>query len=205
MEHSGEYFANSPWGSLSLDRKFLSYNTLPLVFSLLDTAGNHYVSICVSWHPDYEWLVVDATASELISLISDSITVSNLLTAKGKKKIYGKWPEHADSIEYYEYEQFPVDILPQENAYLELNQEEYSDYVAQLLNEQKRAGRAYSIINIPKVMVYVYRIQYGPISCSPAASQNHVPFGKKTYSPPKKGYWFSVEQKYTRKISRLPC
>ncbi|MDX9825599.1 MAG: hypothetical protein RBU26_11735, partial [Sphaerochaeta sp.] len=107
MEHSGEYFKNSPWGNLSLDRTFLSYNTLPLVFSLLDTMGNHYLSICVSWHPDYEWLVIQTTAAELISLINDST-------------------------EFYECEQFPMGILPQKDVYLELDQDDFREYVLRL-------------------------------------------------------------------------
>lgn len=204
MEHSGEYFKYSPWGSLSLDRTFLSYNTLPLVFSLLDIAGNHYISICVSWHPDYEWLVIEVTAAELISLINDSITVSTLLTAKGRKKVYCKWPEQSDSIEYYEYEQFPLEILPQKDVYLELGQDDYREYVLQLQQEQQYAGRPYKILNIPKIIVPVYRIQFGPIACSTASNRN-ARFEKKIFPHPKKGYWFSVEQKYDGKISRFPC
>ncbi len=114
MEHSGEYFKNSPWGNLSLDRTFLSYNTLPLVFSLLDAAGNHYLSICVSWHPDYEWLVIQATVAELISLINDST-------------------------EFYECEQFPIEILPQKDVYLELDQDDFREYVLRLQQEQQTA------------------------------------------------------------------
>ena len=93
---------------------FLSYNTLPLVFSLLDAAGNHYVSICVSWHLDYEWLVIQATAAELISLINDST-------------------------EFYECEQFPIEILPQKDVYLELDQDDFREYVLRLQQEQQTA------------------------------------------------------------------
>ena len=139
MEHSGEYFKNSPWGNLSLDRTFLSYNTLPLVFSLLDTMGNHYLCTCVSWHPDYEWLVIQATVAELISLINDSITLSTLLTTMGTRKMYCKWPEHSDSSEFYECEQFPIEILPQKDVYLELDQDDFREYVLRLQQEQQTA------------------------------------------------------------------
>jgi hypothetical protein len=110
-KHSGDYFKNSPFGNLLLR---FSRITLPLVFSLLDAAGNHYVSICVSWHPDYEWLVIQATAAELISLINDST-------------------------EFYECEQFPMEILPQKDVYLELDQDDFREYVLRLQQEQQTA------------------------------------------------------------------
>lgn len=203
MEHSREYFKNSPWGNLSLDRTFLSYNTLPLVFSLRDTMGNHYLCACVSWHPDYEWLVVEATTADLISLINDSTTLSTLLTAKGTRKMYCKWPEQSDSSEFYECEQFPIEILPQKDVYLELNQDDFKEYVLRLQQEQHAAGRSYKIFHIPKIMVPVYRIQIGPIACSTALNRN-TRFERKNFPHPKKGYWFSVEQKYDTKILRLP-
>jgi len=109
------------------------------VFSLLDAAGNHYVSICVSWHPDYEWLVIQATVAELISLINDSITLSTLLTTMGTRKMYCKWPEHSDSSEFYECEQFPIEILPQKDVYLELDQDDFREYVLRLQQEQQTA------------------------------------------------------------------
>ncbi len=203
MEQSRKYFTNSPWGNLFFDQAFLSYNTLPLVFSLRDAERNHYLSICISWHHDYEWLLMDVTASELLALMHDSLSIFALLTKTGKKKVHCKWPEHAESAEYNVYLEFPPELLPQEDVYLQLNLDLYKEYVFQLQDESKNHCSAYTIVHIPKIVFPVFRTQLGPVSFSMESEHCKSQRETKPFSS-KRGYWFSTELQYDTKITRHP-
>jgi len=134
-KHKEPYFTNIPWGKLYRDEEFLSYGTLPMVFSLTDGSKQHYLAVCVNFRKDYEWLLVAVEARELIDLITDGVTLSNLLMKEGNQKVYCIWCEDAESLEYNGMVQFPNSLLPSENVNLELLFGEYRHYLRQLESE----------------------------------------------------------------------
>jgi hypothetical protein len=129
------YFTNTPWGNLYHDEEFLSHGNLPMVFSLTDTSKQHYLAVCVNFRKDYEWLLMSVEARELIDLITDEVTLSNLLVKEGNQKVHCIWREDAEHPEYTGMAQFPDALLPSDNVNLELLFGEYRHYLHRLESE----------------------------------------------------------------------
>ena len=136
MKKGKMYFANTPWGDLYLDEEFLSYGTLPMVFSLLDCSNRHYLAVCVSFRRDYEWLLITIESEDLINLIKDRVTLYQLLTKDDNEKASCMWRESSKIPEYSSLVKFQETDLP-EDMYLELCVGDYEDYINKLESEKK--------------------------------------------------------------------
>lgn len=70
------YFSNvQEYGNLVIDYIFNEYEQEPVLFTLKDTKGNFFISVCYEMREKKEWLVSKVTIQNIIDLINKEIDI----------------------------------------------------------------------------------------------------------------------------------
>lgn len=127
------YFKSVPnIGDLNLLEVFLDFENIPVLFLCADSQHSLYLCLCSEIRKIQTWTISKITADVLVDMLKDNITIYQAFAMIDEYKYLAKYTKE-DGISYkaVKFENIPVENLPDQNEYLE-NEENFKSLIEEL-------------------------------------------------------------------------
>lgn len=132
MKLGNKYFCNVPnYGNLYVDKVLFEYDYYSY-YILIDKNYNYFISHCYEVEEQQSWVINRLNINTLLDLLSNKIDIRSVFLNNNENKIiatrnYMNGKESFKEITCDELKE--MDILPDKNIFMELNEDDYKDYI----------------------------------------------------------------------------
>lgn len=133
------YFKNVPnYGDLDMEQIIVEY-LYPLLSVLKDHQNNRYVCMCFDTRGSQQWLIAPISTDNLVKLLNDKITLDYPFKKCKSKVIFAErnYETKLETFKLFSPESIPQEYLPEENEYLESEDDEWEEYINEIKSNEK--------------------------------------------------------------------